>query len=200
MLHRIEHVNTGFFIVAILMAVYIIALPFFNEASYWAYHFFGPRTYTFTTEGSHELTDEQIAGEAVSVAPDQNMLVIPEIGVNGQIYEGKSVSVLDKGIWRRPNSSTPDRGSNTVLVAHRFLYRSGPNTFYNLNKVKVGDEFYIWWDNKRYTYKISEVTTVPPEDVEIEGPSKDAMVTLYTCTLITASNRLVVRAMLEGVQ
>jgi LPXTG-site transpeptidase (sortase) family protein len=196
----VQKLNTGLFIVAVLMAVYIIALPFVNEAQYWVYRLFSSQTYTFTPGGEQVQDAGTFTGEDISDTPQQNTLLVEGIGIHGEIFEGKSVSVLEKGIWHRPNSSTPDRGSNTVLVAHRYLYRTESNSFYNLNKVKVGNKIIVWWERRKYTYTVTEIKTVPPEAVEIEGPTKDPILTLYTCTLITASDRLMVRAKLESIQ
>lgn len=137
----------------------------------------------------------QAESSAVVPVPEDNRLQIAGIGVDGTIFEGNSVEMLNKGIWRRPKSSTPDKGGNTVLVAHRFLYRSGPNTFYLLDKVKIGDEVSIWWNKARYTYQVTETKTVDPDALEIEHPTEDTRLTLYTCApLFSASKRLVVIA------
>lgn len=82
--------------------------------------------------------------------PKENTLFIPKIGVNGQIYEGKTEDTLNLGIWRRPKTSTPDKGGNTVLAAHRFLYTSGPITFYHLDKLVMGDKITVFWNKQRY--------------------------------------------------
>src|SRR5262249_42108620 len=100
---------------------------------------------------------------------------------------------LFKGIWRRPKSSTPDQGGNTVLVAHRFLYTFGPNTFYNLDKVKVHDHFSVVWKKQRYYYEVTEIETVLPTDVTVEAQGPEPVVTLWTCTpVFIANKRLVV--------
>ncbi len=67
--------------------------------------------------------------------PKENRLVIPKISVDGEINTGGKES-LDKGLWLRPDTSNPSLGGNTVIVAHRFLYSSGPITFYHLDKMK----------------------------------------------------------------
>lgn len=126
-----------------------------------------------------------------------NKLVVPSIGVDGVIYEGATVSTLNNGIWRRPNTSTPDKGGNTVLSAHRFLYETGPITFYHLDKVKMGDKIYVLWNNKRYEYQVFNISEVLPTQIEVEANTKDPIITLYTCTpLWTAEKRLVVKAKL----
>lgn len=131
--------------------------------------------------------------------PTENTLVIPSAGIDGKLDEGYSW-VLDLGIWRRPNSSTPDRGGNTVFVAHRYLYTDGPNTFYHLPKTEVGDTFIVFWEGKEYNYEVISTEEVPATATYIEENTEESIVTLYTCTpLWTAENRFVVRAKLIGI-
>jgi sortase A len=127
----------------------------------------------------------------------RNVLLIPKIGVDGLVYESEDPVVLNYGIWRRPQTSTPDRGGNTVFVAHRYLYTTGINTFYHLPKMEVGDQFFVYWQQKQYTYEVFTVDTVLPTEIEIEENTEEPIVTLYTCTpLWTSEYRLVVRARL----
>lgn len=128
-------------------------------------------------------------------APEKNTLVIADIGVHGIIYEGDKVETMNKGIWRRPHSSDPTRGGNTVLVAHRYLYTSGPDTFYHLPKVDIGKHIILYWNGKKYEYKVFETKVVDPDEVEIEKDTLEPTLTLYTCTpLWTSAKRFVVRA------
>lgn len=120
-----------------------------------------------------------------------NHLVLPTIQLDANVYDGDSVYTVNKGIWRRPQTSTPDKGGNTVLVGHRFTY-SGHAVFYSLDNLKVGDDAYLVYSQKLYHYKIVIGEEVPPTAMEVEAPSADAKLTIYTCTpLLTAKNRLV---------
>jgi sortase A len=134
--------------------------------------------------------------ESLKEIPNDNRLVIPKIGVDGEIFPGAKDS-LEKGLWLRPNTSTPREGGNTVIVAHRFLYSTGPITFYHLDKLNIGDKFSVYWEEEEYVYEIFDVFEVDPTDVYIEDQDEENIVTLYTCTpLYTADKRLVVRARL----
>lgn len=128
-----------------------------------------------------------------------NHLVIPGLRLDQPIHEGADESTLNKGIWREPITSTPDKGSNTVLSGHRWLYKNPTSAvFYNLDKVHKNDTIIAVWDGKIYVYRVIEIKTVPPTAVEIEDPSADNHLTLYTCTpLWTATDRLVIVSKLE---
>ena len=124
-----------------------------------------------------------------------NRLVIPEIGVDSPIADSSTEDGLKEGVWHPSYTSTPDKGSNTVLAAHRYMYTSGPRTFYYLDRVKLGDTFTVTWSGQVYTYQVYETKVVTDKAVDIANATSDSEVTLFTCTpLWSSTNRLVVRA------
>jgi len=146
---------------------------------------------------SGEEATVKVAVENISPAKavtDKHM-IIPKIGVDADIYQG-GIESLSKGLWLLPGTSTPDQGSNTVISAHRWLYLPpDPRTFYNLDKMEIGDRFTIQWQGAEYTYEVYEIKIVNPEQVEILDATKDPIVTLFSCTpLYSTEKRLVVRA------
>lgn len=141
---------------------------------------------SMAADGPHRL---------VAPVPAENTLIIPDIDVRTTILEGSNAQVLMEGIWHRPGTGTPDTGGNTVLVGHRFLYTSGPNTFYHLDKLKVNDPLTVYWKGRRYTYIIDSSTVTSADSFEIEQNTAQPVLTLYTCTpLFSIDKRLVVRA------
>ena len=121
-----------------------------------------------------------------------NHVIIPRLRLDEPILDGTSPYLINKGIWRRPNTSTPAHGSNTVLVGHRFTY-SGASILYNLDKMELDDDILVVWDHKLYLYKVEAIQTVKASEVSVEDPSADDRVTIYTCTpLWSVKNRLVV--------
>jgi len=110
----------------------------------------------------------------------------------------RQYSTLNKGIWRWPNGSTPDKGGNTVLIGHRFTYTNPRGAFYFLNKVKMGDEIGVFWNNREYLYRVASISVVSPTDTAIEDNTSDTRLTLFTCTpLWLPKDRLVVVAKLK---
>ena len=182
-------------IIVILLGGFITLMPFLPEVQvYVAPLLDDSKGYVYKSELAEQA---DIPLTALSPVPSNNTLVIPGIGVNGHIVEGNNESMLQKGIWRRPKTSTPDNGGNTVLVAHRYLYTSGPNTFYHLPKMQKGDTFALFWEGKEYDYEVIETKIVPAEALEIEKNTKEPIVTLYTCTpLWSSKERFVVVAKL----
>lgn len=161
---------------------YTLITPFLPKATYVI------RNVVNNTE---ENLQKEIKSEKI---PDGNHLIVPSMQLSKPVHEGTRPSTVHKGVWRRPNTSAPDIGGNTVLVGHRFTY-SDPAVFYHLDKVKVGDDIALYWNKKKYTYKVSEVKVVSPDAIEVEKNTKQPQLTLYSCTpLWSTRSRLVVIA------
>ena len=172
-------------LVVILLALYIAALPFAPKLAWWAQH-----------EAPLISEKAETIVPANNPTPTENTLVIPKLSMEQLVHEGSSASALKNGIWHRPQTSSPDKASNTVLAGHRFTY-SGQSVFYNLDKLERGDQIVLYWDGKRYDYSVTDSLVVPPTQVAIEDPTSEALLTLYTCTpLWSAKDRLVIQAKL----
>ncbi len=128
--------------------------------------------------------------------PNKNWIKIPKMGVDAEILEGKVEEMLWKGVVRMSVGSTPDQGGNTIITAHRYLYRPpDPRTFFLLDKLEPGDIITIYWENKEYKYKVRESKVVNPDQIEILYNTPNAQLTLFSCTpLFTSLQRLVVIA------
>lgn len=205
---RIKQCNTFLALVVVVFGVYLIIQPFIPELGYSIRHSFifqwlhAPEAErTSNAQHTSQPITPRVAMAAeglhvfVAPVPADNTLIIPDIDVHAAILEGASAQVLMKGIWHRPGTGTPDTGGNTVLVGHRFLYTSGSNTFYHLDKLKVNDPITVYWKGQRYTYIIDSSTITSADSFEIEQSTTQPVLTLYTCTpLFSVDKRLVVRA------
>lgn len=121
--------------------------------------------------------------------PKGDRVVIPKIGVDVGIKTG-GAEALDDGAWHRfPERGDPEKGGNFILSAHRFEIGFTPSEtrrkspFYHVEKLSVGDQIVVDFKGKRYGYEVTEKYQVKPDKVEIEAPSDEAKLTLYTCTL-----------------
>lgn len=108
---------------------------------------------------------------------------IPKIGVTEPIYHYSTEVSLGQGIGHIHGSSLPTGGNNThtVLTGHRGL----PNQkfFSDLDKLVIGDKFYLHILDRTLAYEIYDIRVIVPTDVEalmIED-GKD-LATLVTCT------------------
>lgn len=108
---------------------------------------------------------------------------IPKIDVDLPIYHGTSDEVLDLGVGHLEGSSLPIGGENTkcILTGHRGL--PGSSLFTRLDEMEVGDLFFLDVMGETLAYKICDITTILPEEVEsLEIESGADRVSLITCT------------------
>ena len=193
-LSRANHVLLGLIVV---INGYIIVAPLMPAVTFW----------WDNRGGTHkrELTAAiHKPAKSTKTAPvtHPNGIIVPSMLLDQPILEGpisQTYSILNHGIWRWPKGSTPDKGSNTTLIGHRFTYTQPKGVLYYLNKVEMGDEIGVWWNNTLYNYKVTSIAEVPPTQTSIEDPTTDARLTIFTCTpLWLPKDRLVVVAELEG--
>jgi sortase A len=123
-------------------------------------------------------------------ALNENRIYIPQINVDVEIAEGNDESALNIGAWHRsPENGSPEKGGNFVLSAHRFNLGFTPTAtkakspFYHIDQLNTGDQVYVDYDGVRYAYEVSKRYKVSPTAVEIEAPSDEAKLTLYSCDL-----------------
>lgn len=177
-------------VVVIGLGLYIITTPFIPQVTY----VFRDTDPEVVAPYAGALADKEgSSGEAP--LPEDNRIVIPSISLNEPIKSGANIWVInDGGTWHRPATSNPNQGGNSVIVGHRF-YGGEASTFYHLDKVAVGDRVATYWEGKETVYEVEEIKVVEAAQTEIEAPTADDHLTLYTCTpLWTATQRLVVIA------
>ena len=191
----LKTLNWGLTAYVIITCLMIIISPYTEQVKYTVAQ--SSETVEDKVVYKSNLALELNADEAELVdVPDFNALVMPDININGNVAEGEDLSVLnDNSFWRIPESSTPDQGGNTVIVGHRFLYNSRDTQFYHLDKAEIGQKMALFWDGVEYNYEISEIFEVDIDEVWVEEPTEEPVLTMYTCTpILTATHRLVVRA------
>lgn len=108
---------------------------------------------------------------------------IPKIDVTEPIYHYSHEISLGKGIGHIHGSSLPVGGKSThsVLTGHRGL----PNQkfFSDLDKVSIGDKFYIHVLGEVLVYRVYDIQEIEPYDVGVLFIEDDKdLVTLVTCT------------------
>ncbi|SFH97945.1 sortase A [Pseudobutyrivibrio sp. OR37] len=108
---------------------------------------------------------------------------IPSINVKLPIFHTTSEEVLQNGVGHLQGSSLPVGGLSThaVLSAHRGL--PSATLFTDLDKVKIGDDFFMIIMDEYIAYEVDQIEVVEPDDTSLlqveEG--KDYC-TLITCT------------------
>ena len=120
---------------------------------------------------------------------------VPKIDINLPIYHGTTKKILKDGVGHLESSSLPvgGKGTHAVLAGHTGLAKG--KIFDNIDKLEIGDSFYITVLDKKMEYKVDNKIIVEPNDIDAIkiNPDKD-YVTLVTCTpKFINSHRLLVR-------
>jgi sortase A len=156
---------------------------------------------------------EDSGGTQTAVTPPPNdmmKLTVPEMAQikNDEVPTGMGTDEKlfhDYAAVHIKNTGFPwDKVANVYIAGHRLGF---PNTnshlaFWDLNKVQVGDEFYITDSaGRQYTYKVYKRFIATPDNLSVLNPVPGKnVVTLQTCTLPDYTNRFLVRAELQGIK
>ena len=139
------------------------------------------------------MTDSYI--DLIQLGDALGYITIPKIDLNLPIYEGTGADVLAHGIGHLTQTSYPLGGESThsALSGHRGMAEA--ELFTNLDKLEIGDQFYLHVLDEVLAYRVDQILTVEPDQVEaldiVEG---EDLCTLVTCTPIGInSHRLLVR-------
>jgi len=107
---------------------------------------------------------------------------IPKIGVTEPVYHYSSNASLEKGIGHIHGSSLPVGEKNTfcILTGHRGL--PSQKLFTDLDRIEIGDMFYIHVLGHTLAYKVYDIQVVLPNEVDSLVLQSDRdIVTLVTC-------------------
>lgn len=119
-------------------------------------------------------------------------LEIPDIHLSTIVVSGTSQNALYDGPGWYEESAYPGKG-NTAIAGHNNMYGSW---FRNIKKLQPGNEIYISYKGKKYTYTVEKVFPIATNDWSVITPTKDSVLTLTTCH--TKTERLACRAVLTA--
>jgi sortase A len=159
-------------------------------------------------QGAQDSGDTQAAVEPPS--SDMMKLTVPQMEMikDDEIPTGLGTDETlfhDYAGVHIKNTGFPwDKEANVYIAGHRLGF---PNTnshlaFWDLDKVQVGDEFYITdSEGRKYTYKVFKKFIATPSNLSVLAPVEGKnIVTLQTCTLPDYTNRFLVRGELQDIE
>lgn len=145
---------------------------------------------------SIDQEDESISYlDLIDVGESIGFIDIPKIDVYLPIYNGTSDEVLQKGVGHLEQSSYPIGGESThsVLTGHRGL--PSAVLFTDLDKLEVGDLFYLHVLDEILAYRVDQVKIVLPEEIDdlkiVPGEDHCTLVTCHPYAINT--HRMLVR-------
>ena len=133
-----------------------------------------------------EPTEAEMA-DYLAVLPGDDGIMghisIPNIGVELMIYHTVEEPVLQVGAGHLPGTSLPvgGKGTHCALSGHTGLTTAA--LFTNLDRLEVGDYFYLTVLDDVLTYQIEDISVVLPWELDslAVDPERD-LCTLITCT------------------
>lgn len=173
----------------------LISCIFIVIGVYLAYNVFYPEIYyqkNLKNNFTPPPVTENVQTSPFTPAPDQenipDRLIVPKIGVDMEL--GTDPKTLDTAGWVQ--NLYPD-SSPMVIAAHRFGWIGMPNdrkvshSLYNIDKLIVGDEVIVQWNNVKKVFKVSNIIE------STNNPSiKEGDVLLYTCKFLDSDDRVFV--------
>lgn len=163
-----------------------------------------------------ELSTQNIPKDTPQIAPVDNRINIPSINQNVPIvwpsskhleqknfeaFENSILQELENGVAHYPLTAKPGETGNFVITGHSSYYPWAQGDYKNVfalleKNIRKGDEIDVFYNGKNHTYKVTNLKTVKPQDIDVlsQETNKKKM-TIITCTPVgTAINRFVVEA------
>lgn len=126
-------------------------------------------------------------------------IAIPDLAINLPIFKGVTNDNLLYGAGTMKDSQVMGGENNYALASHHVFGLTGSSQmlFSPLEKAKVGITIYLTDKSMIYTYKITEIVSVSPEQTEVlDDVAGESTLTLVTCEDKEATKRLIVKATL----
>jgi LPXTG-site transpeptidase (sortase) family protein len=144
-------------------------------------------TLSFSNTPSQYLHNIRRPGSPIKIS-------IPAIDINVSVKE----ATIKNGIWQTDrltalhlnSSANPGEYGNIIIYGH-----NTPNIFKNLSDAKIGNSVIITTDSGiKNAYIINTIQTVSPNTISLIRPTKEEVLTIYTCTGFFDNQRLVIQA------
>lgn len=152
----------------------------------------------YIEEKQIETTDDTTPEDVVEEKKDTPInyvavLRIPKINLKrGLVDRDSKYNNIKYNIMIHKESDTPDKeGGNVILVAHSGT--SGVAYFRNVDKLSLNDEIYLDYNNKTYSYKITNIYDIEKTGVvPIRKVTTKSTITLITCRYSTNKQIVVI--------
>jgi sortase A len=123
------------------------------------------------------------------------IITIPKIDLKVAIGEGIDERTLKYAVGHFEGTALPGEKGNFCVAGHRSYTYS--QYFNRLDELQPGDEILVKTQKGEFKYLVSEKLVVEPTEVAVLDKTKDASITLVTCTPIrVATHRLIIKGKL----
>ncbi len=120
-------------------------------------------------------------------------IVIPKISANARVVRNvdaanydEYIEALKVGVAHARGTALPGDRGHIYLFAHStdsfFNVGAYNAVFYLLYKLQPGDDIFLFYQGKKFAYRVSETRTVDPDEVDyLTRDSSEPFLTLQTC-------------------
>ena len=141
----------------------------------------------YIEEQQEKITDNTTTKEVVEEKKETSInyiavLRIPKINLKrGLVDKDSKYNNIKYNIMIHKESDVPDQdGGNVILVAHSGT--AGVSYFRNVDKLSLNDEIYLDYNNKTYSYKITNIYDIEKTGIApIRKETTKSTITLITC-------------------
>lgn len=107
------------------------------------------------------------------------LLEIPSIGLSQPLFEGVTLTAIDRGPSHWPGTAMPGELGNVVVAGHRTTVT---RPFFDLDLVQPGDELIFTMDSgERHVYALDRIEIVDESAIHIIDQSYGYRATLFGC-------------------
>jgi sortase A len=114
---------------------------------------------------------------------------IPKLGVSKTMFDGVTLTVLDKGPGHWPGTAMPGQLGNVVVAGHR---TSHDRPFRYVDQLVAGDEVIFTTADGTFVYHVTSIQIVPPTAVEIIDQTPAYTATLFACHPVGSTRERIV--------
>jgi len=115
----------------------------------------------------------------------ENSIIIPTALVDAPILEGIDMEKLSEGVCHLSKSAVPGKGGNCIIEGHNlgeFGWWRPQGPFKMLEILDKGVLIYVFYNGKKYVYKVKEKIYTDVNDPKLYDFSPGERLTLITCT------------------
>jgi len=199
--------NKYFRKIAAFVSVYFLIYFLISSPTYYArikYLFKDKTTKVITQEVVTTPMADSAALDPGETIPAGASLIVPKLDLNVPIVlldtfeESKVQDGLKRGVVKIGGTVNPGEVGNSFIAGHSsgYFWDNNPYkfAFVLLDKLEPGDDAKIYYNNRKFVYKVTEKKIVDPTDTSVVAQTDEPYITLMTCYPPgTISKRLIVR-------
>jgi LPXTG-site transpeptidase (sortase) family protein len=106
------------------------------------------------------------------------VLELPTIGVSQSLFEGVTLTAIDRGPSHWPGTAMPGELGNVVVAGHRITHS---HPFFDLDLLTPGDPLIFTTAAGRFTYRLTSTEIVPFTEVRVVDQVYGFTATLFGC-------------------